>query len=71
MYFIRHYYNFLRNVFRVADSQINLATREWVEGACAAALEGDVEIPGTPESRTSLTMTKFKVFQTLNVAELH
>ena len=45
------------------EQQQTLATREWVEGACAAIASADVEcdVPGTPESRNSLTVTKFKV----------
>jgi len=47
--------------------------REWVEGACAAVANAEVdleltEMPGTPESRNSLTVTKLKVnFKNLNI----
>lgn len=43
------------------EQQQNLATREWVEGACAVATDAEVDLPGTPESRNSLTMNKLKV----------
>ena len=48
------------------QQQQTLATREWVEGACAATTEGEADMPGTPESRNSLTMSRFKV-TTMNI----
>lgn len=43
------------------EQQQTLATREWVEGACAVTVECEADVPGTPESRNSLAMNRLKV----------